>query len=92
MRLLRIARLRILASLLAALAASGCVQMQPQVLLTPDTRDGRQIYTVKCGSSAYSIGSCYEQARTLCGANGFDILDHKESPDRIWAMNISCRP
>src|SRR3569832_2836253 len=66
-RLLRNARLRFLASLLAALAASGCVQMQPQVLLTPDTRDGRLIYSVFCGCFAYSIGSCFLLACLLCG-------------------------
>jgi|SRR3569623_170438 len=79
-------------ALAAVLSASGCAQMAPQVLLSQNTRDDRQAYIVKCGDSAYSMGACYEQARTLCGTNGFDILRRQESRDQVLSMEIACRP
>lgn len=71
-----------------ALLVAGCVQLQPQVLLTGD---GDQRYTVKCSNSAYSVGSCYEQAGKICGSAGFDTVRKAALNDDILSMTFSCR-
>jgi hypothetical protein len=70
-----------------SLALAACAQMRPEVSLMPD---GKQVYNVKCSDSAYSIGSCYEQARKICGSAGFQTLGNKEAGG-VLTMAFSCR-
>ncbi|MDB5762350.1 MAG: hypothetical protein JWQ21_1345 [Herminiimonas sp.] len=73
---------------LPAFLLAGCAQLQPQITFTSD---GKQGYSVKCVDTAYGIGSCYEQARNICGASGYEITQTKEISDGTRSMQVFCK-
>lgn len=72
---------------LSVLLLAGCMQMQPQMLFTPD---GKSAYSVKC--TDYSMDKCYEQARRICGSIDYGTVKTKEVGGSIRSMTFSCEP
>jgi len=76
-------------SIVAVLAAAGCVSSVPI-----STQNGKLGHAVNC--SAGSMGHCYQKASMLCDGRGYEILDQKDKAAGFLSgadkrMVIECR-
>lgn len=58
--------------LIAISALSGCVTTNAIYLA-----DGSVGHTISCDGRELSIETCFEKAAELCGANGFETVNHE---------------
>ena len=59
--------MKMLVMILAAILTAGCAQEQY-------TADGRKEMPIECSGPTKAWGLCYEQAKQLCGASGYDVI------------------
>lgn len=49
--------------------------------------DGREAYSINCSGTAFTWGSCFEKAGSICGSRGYDLLTR--DAENNWVYGAS---